>query len=1045
MKKITMNLRIYSTIPAMWAVLFMSAVSALLCLITPAFGQIITFDLQLQPQTSCISPDGSAAIVAVYKDGVAQNIADFEFSWFESDSTTLLPGPETGPGYPGLEAGQYVVSAAETATATSSIPQRFSITLDPDDLPVVTSTATPSVACDPNFGTGTITLQIDGGADPAGYQILWYESNGIDPLGSNTLTASIDETRTYAGGLTGGNFVVRVLAQSSVSGCPQVRTIAVDAQVPYMGITVEEIAATNENNCAMPNGSLEVADLRENGIPANDAGYDFYWYEGQVFYYDTTLADFKGKKYEGLRAGAYTVLAVHKATQCTSVPVSAIVEDVILYPVAEIEKEDNTSCTATPNGVLAATAAGVQEDHLFEWFFGQSTDPAHLAGDTSVLRQLTEGDYTLRVTNINTQCSNQWEVTLQELIYHPVVNAEVLSNQENCDQNNRTGAVQADVFGNTSGLSFYWFEGVPESPDTAAADYREPALEGLDAGDYTVLAMHNYTKCFSDPVSLNIKDLTVMPEITTTARENTACSPEYANGSVQVTVADALATYAFAWYRMPEHDDTVLIANETQVSGLAKGMYRAVVRDTESGCESHSDVFVDSIAAIPIPAVEVLEHQTSCVEGQPNGRLEARETSAAEGLQFYWFTGDIQDPDTAQAVHRAREFAGLDSGMYTLLLFDTTVNCLSAPVTTTVENAIALPSVEIQTEQDTSALGLITFTLMASANGLAEPEYTFKWYKGADTTPENEIGIWATMAGLDPGTFTVAATDNYTGCIATSEIRTIGFAPLAPVDLSLEVLAYDKIRVEWTDIAEREDGYIIERMSPQSSGYIKVDTLAPGSEVYTDTGLAAETTFTYRITSYNIHGNSPSEETVSGTTFIKPPDGDPTQLSIQGIDPWTIRLVWLDNAFNELGYIIERYNHEAGAFEAIDTTTAATYTDEDLIPGIEYLYRVRAYNGGGFSKYTRVVSFTPIITALEEGKTVNIEAYPNPTADFLHLGLPAGEDFHISLYDLQGNLVRTFGMQTGPAILDLRSERRGLLILHVQGGQRQWTQRILLR
>lgn len=70
-------------------------------------------------------------------------------------------------------------------------------------------------------------------------------------------------------------------------------------------------------------------------------------------------------------------------------------------------------------------------------------------------------------------------------------------------------------------------------------------------------------------------------------------------------------------------------------------------------------------------------------------------------------------------------------------------------------------------------------------------------------------------------------------------------------------------------------------------------------------------------------------------------------------------LSWTDNATNEDGFKIERHDTVIKTFSEIVSFGAGvtTYTDPGLSPGT-YIYRVRAFNSGGFSAYSNLATTT---------------------------------------------------------------------------------------
>jgi hypothetical protein len=75
----------------------------------------------------------------------------------------------------------------------------------------------------------------------------------------------------------------------------------------------------------------------------------------------------------------------------------------------------------------------------------------------------------------------------------------------------------------------------------------------------------------------------------------------------------------------------------------------------------------------------------------------------------------------------------------------------------------------------------------------------------------------------------------------------------------------------------------------------------------------------------------------------------------------SVLIQWNDNSDNETGFTIERSSSASGTFTEAGTAAAdaVQYTDTGLTTGTEYYYRVAAYNEGGMSPYTAVVSAVP--------------------------------------------------------------------------------------
>ena len=91
-------------------------------------------------------------------------------------------------------------------------------------------------------------------------------------------------------------------------------------------------------------------------------------------------------------------------------------------------------------------------------------------------------------------------------------------------------------------------------------------------------------------------------------------------------------------------------------------------------------------------------------------------------------------------------------------------------------------------------------------------------------------------------------------------------APSAPGSLSANASSSSQINISWSDNSNNELGFKIERKTGSGS-YSQITTLSKNSTSYSDTGLSSETTYTYRIRSYNnINDSAYSNEASDATS-----------------------------------------------------------------------------------------------------------------------------------------------------------------------------------
>ncbi|MEO1448147.1 MAG: glycoside hydrolase family 9 protein [Bacteroidota bacterium] len=100
--------------------------------------------------------------------------------------------------------------------------------------------------------------------------------------------------------------------------------------------------------------------------------------------------------------------------------------------------------------------------------------------------------------------------------------------------------------------------------------------------------------------------------------------------------------------------------------------------------------------------------------------------------------------------------------------------------------------------------------------------------------------------------------------------------PDAPTSLAATTQGSTAIGLSWTDVANDEDGYKVERKTGNGA-FGEIASLSADASGYTDTGLSASTTYTYRVYAFNAAGNSGfSNESSATTDASNPPSGGGT-------------------------------------------------------------------------------------------------------------------------------------------------------------------------
>ncbi len=118
---------------------------------------------------------------------------------------------------------------------------------------------------------------------------------------------------------------------------------------------------------------------------------------------------------------------------------------------------------------------------------------------------------------------------------------------------------------------------------------------------------------------------------------------------------------------------------------------------------------------------------------------------------------------------------------------------------------------------------------------------------------------------------------------------TIPIAPPAPGDLRVTAVTASQVDLAWTDNANNEQGFKIER-SFDGQTFTEIASVGSNVTTYSDNTVAPATLYFYRVLAFNNFGNSVSSNIVDATTPQPPPPPIPAiQVSPDSIDFGIVR------------------------------------------------------------------------------------------------------------------------------------------------------------
>jgi subtilisin family serine protease len=180
--------------------------------------------------------------------------------------------------------------------------------------------------------------------------------------------------------------------------------------------------------------------------------------------------------------------------------------------------------------------------------------------------------------------------------------------------------------------------------------------------------------------------------------------------------------------------------------------------------------------------------------------------------------------------------------------------------------------------------------------------------------------------------------------------------PAAPTNLNATAASSSRINLTWTDDANNETGFKIER-STDGSNFAQVGVVGANISSTSNLNLTGGTIYYYRVRAFEGPNHSAFSNTATATT--QPTPAAPTNLTATTVSSSQINLAWTDNATNEAGFKVER------STDGVNFTQLAAlfpnkqaYSSTGLTAGTTYHFRVRAYDGPNHSTYSNVAFAT---------------------------------------------------------------------------------------
>lgn len=226
--------------------------------------------------------------------------------------------------------------------------------------------------------------------------------------------------------------------------------------------------------------------------------------------------------------------------------------------------------------------------------------------------------------------------------------------------------------------------------------------------------------------------------------------------------------------------------------------------------------------------------------------------------------------------------------------------------------------------------------------------------------------------GLTPSTkycyrvrpFNAQGNGSYSNIDDATTLDVPGVPPIAPISLQADGVTSSRIDVQFVDTADNEAGFVLERAPgacADANPFAPIANLPASGGIgggiqYHDLGLPANSTFCYRVKSFNIAGDSPYSNIDDGSTLAVPVvvPNTPIDLTATAENSHSIKVTWTDTSNNEDNFVVQRADGlcaQGNPFSDIATVpavlgsgTTVTFFDNTVDDATSYCYRVIATN-----------------------------------------------------------------------------------------------------
>ncbi len=195
---------------------------------------------------------------------------------------------------------------------------------------------------------------------------------------------------------------------------------------------------------------------------------------------------------------------------------------------------------------------------------------------------------------------------------------------------------------------------------------------------------------------------------------------------------------------------------------------------------------------------------------------------------------------------------------------------------------------------------------------------------------------------------------------AWSDIVSAKPIPVPPSNVKAVATTPSSAKITWDKVTGATN-YEVWRATSPTGTYARIGLTAATS--FTNTGLTTNTTYYYKVRTYQAIGGKSYYSTWSAIVSAKPIPAPPGNVKATTMSSSSVKITW-NTVTGAKNYEVWRATSPTGTYTRVGMTAATSFTNTGLTVNTTYYYKVRAYLSVGgkycFSAWSAIVSAKPV-------------------------------------------------------------------------------------